>query len=222
MTHRADDAEPIFVWGAGGHGRVVADLVRTSGRALGGFIDADAAKLGREVEPGGGRVVILERDFLGGSHDGLSIRRVAFGIGDNAVRLACLASIDGLGAPALVHRSAIVSPFARIGRGAVVLAGSIVNAGAEVGDAAIVNTGAIVEHDCRLETACHVSPAAALGGGVRVGARAWIGLGARVVPGIEIGDDAIVGAGAVVIRDVPPGATVVGVPARERSRRETP
>ena len=51
---------------------------------------------------------------------------------------------------------------------------------------------------------------------VVVGTDVWIGGGAIVLPGVTIGDGAIVGAGAVVTRDVRPGATVVGNPARER------
>ena len=49
---------------------------------------------------------------------------------------------------------------------------------------------------------------------VRIGRNVWIGAGAIILPGITVGDDAIVGAGSVVTRDVPPGATVAGNPAR--------
>lgn len=52
---------------------------------------------------------------------------------------------------------------------------------------------------------------------VRVGRNVWIGAGVLVLPGISIGDDAVVGAGSVVTRDVPPGVTVMGNPARARN-----
>lgn len=44
--------------------------------------------------------------------------------------------------------------------------------------------------------------------------RASIGTGAVILGGVRIGEGALVGAGAVVTRDVPPGETVVGSPAR--------
>ena len=51
---------------------------------------------------------------------------------------------------------------------------------------------------------------------VTIGANVWIGGGALILPGVTVGDDAVIGAGAVVTRDVRPGATVVGNPAKER------
>ena len=51
---------------------------------------------------------------------------------------------------------------------------------------------------------------------VTIGANVWIGGGAIILPGVTIGDDAIVGAGSIVTRDVAPGVTVVGNPARKK------
>ena len=53
-----------------------------------------------------------------------------------------------------------------------------------------------------------------LGRPVHIGRNVWIGGGAIVLPGVVIGDDAVIGAGSVVTKDVPPGVTVRGNPAR--------
>lgn len=54
----------------------------------------------------------------------------------------------------------------------------------------------------------------------RVARGASIGSGAAIMCGITIGEHAMVGAGAVVTHDVPPHATVAGVPARLLAGRE--
>ena len=59
-----------------------------------------------------------------------------------------------------------------------------------------------------------------MGKPIDIGENVWIGSQAVILPGVTIGDDAIIGAGSIVTRDVPPGATVVGNPARSVSRSE--
>lgn len=214
-------APRLLIWGGGGHGKVVADLVRAVGGIVIGFVDAAPEKLGQPVEPGGGYVVLAQDDLIarvkgGALPDGVDA--VALAVGHNATRLACLGALGGGAASALVHPSVVISPSAQLGRGTVVFPAAVVNAAARIGDAAIINSGAIVEHDCVVGDGAHVSPGAVLTGGVSVGARSWIGAGATVVPGVRIGADVVVGAGAVVLRDVPDGATVAGVPARPLAR----
>lgn len=205
-----------LVWGAGGHGRVVADLVRAVGATVVGFVDRDGPA-GEAADPGADGVVTSEAELRAALARGelpAGCDAVVPALGDNALRWAALQSLGGRTAPALLHPAATLSPTARVAEGSVVMAAAVVNAGARVGPAAIVNTGAVVEHDCTLGPAVHVSPGAVLAGAVKVGARAWIGAGATVIQGLSVGPDAVVGAGAVVIRDVPAGATVVGNPAR--------
>lgn len=60
----------------------------------------------------------------------------------------------------------------------------------------------------------HLSEAPTRYAPVTIGDGVHIGMGVRILPGVTIGNGAIIGAGAVVTRDVPPDATVVGVPAR--------
>ena len=51
-------------------------------------------------------------------------------------------------------------------------------------------------------------------GRVKIGNHCWIGAKAVILKNVELGDGCVVGAGSVVTRSVPPGAVVVGVPAK--------
>lgn len=208
----------ILVWGGGGHGKVVADVARAVGWEVAGVIDSDPRKLGATVDPGGGRVVMLQSDFLKLIREAGSLPEdadaVALGIGDNQTRVGCFDALHGILAPPLIHPTAAVSPSARIGRGTVVMPRAVVNAGARVGEAAIINTGAVVEHDCDVMDAAHLATLAAIGGGCTIGSGSLIGAGATVLPGLKVGVDTIVGAGATVIENVEDGVVVAGVPAR--------
>jgi sugar O-acyltransferase (sialic acid O-acetyltransferase NeuD family) len=209
----------FLIWGGGGHGKVIADLVRALGHEIVGFVDADPDKMDREVEPGGGRVVISEASFLRCIEEGDLLPEgadaVALAIGDNRRRVDAMSRLRPERIPALVHPGAVVSPSARIGEGSVVFARAVIHASARVGAGVIVNTAAVVEHDCVVSDGAHLAPASVLAGGARVGEMSWIGAGAVVIQGRTVGREVMVGAGAAVISDVADRTTVVGVPARQ-------
>lgn len=216
--------ERFLVWGAGGHGRVVADVVRAAGGTVSGFVDRDAARVGHPAALGAPPVLLAEAglaDALASAAAERGWDALALGIGDNRARLRAFERAAGGAWPALVHPSAVRSPSARMGEGTVVMPLAVLNADARVGRAAIVNTGALVEHDCVVGDGAHLSPGSVLAGGARVDEGAWIGAGAVVLPGVRVGAWAVVGAGAVVRRDVAAEAVVAGVPARLLARAET-
>lgn len=204
----------VIIIGAGGHGKVVLDILRASGqhRPI-GFLDADESLIGTQV---GGLPVLGPVNQIHKLKQQHKVAGAIVAIGDNRVRAsyADLVKQQGLDLINAIHPSAVVASGATLGRNVVICAGAIICTEANIGDSCIINTGAIVDHECELAQAVHICPGAALAGRVRVGAHAFVGTGASVIPCLSIGANAIVGAGAVIIRDVPAGVTVVGVPGR--------
>jgi sugar O-acyltransferase (sialic acid O-acetyltransferase NeuD family) len=115
----------------------------------------------------------------------------------------------------VVSPRAVVSPSARLGRGAVIQAGVHISANTQLGNFVRVNTLANLMHDCTVGDFTTVAPSALLLGRVTVGQGCYIGGQATLLPDRRVGDGAVVGAAAVVTKDVPPGRTVWGNPARE-------
>jgi len=198
----------VFVFGAGGHGRVLVDVITRQGRHVVAEVLDDDADAGR-VRVSGGRERL-------GELVGLGIAAGVIAIGDNATRgaLAALAAQAGLGFVSAVDPTAQIAEGVPVGDGTFAARGSIVNVGCTVGDHVILNTACTIDHDSAVATLAHVSPGVTVGAECSIGSGARLGIGATVVSGVAVGDGAVVGAGAVVIHDVPPGATVAGVPAR--------
>lgn len=204
----------LAIFGAGGHGRVIAECAEANGWTSIRFFD----------DGGAGSVASSDWSVEGTGADLLthasSFDGVVVGIGANAVRLAWMQRLVDAGASlaTVVHPSAIVSSRAFIGAGSVVFPGAVINIGARLGKAVIINTAATVDHDGRIGDGAHISPGAHLAGAVTVGRGSWIGIGAAVREGVTIGHQVCVGAGAVVVKSVDDGLTVVGNPARSLKR----
>lgn len=190
----------MYIIGAGGHGKVVAELAQLNDLVIASFIDEN-----KTVGHKGSLKVI---------HD-FPIKTIiaTIAIGNNLVRkrIAQTYAYDYL---KLIHPKANISSQATIGLGSVVIAGATINIDAVVGEHVIVNTNASVGHDCIIGNFVHIAPNAALAGNVVVGEGTHIGMGASVIQGVKIGNWCVIGAGSVVINDIPDGTMVVGNPAR--------
>lgn len=190
----------MYLYGASGHGKVIKEILESNYLKVDGFVDDNP-----DVNELAGLTVKHTMD---------GVDEVIVSIGINATRKKVVEKIHCKFAEAAVHSKAIVSSTATLGDGTVVMPGAIVNADAVLGKHCIINTGASVDHECEIEDYVHIAPHATLCGQVKVGEGTLIGVGASVIPCVKIGRWCTIGAGAVVIKDVPDGATVVGVPGR--------
>lgn len=191
----------IFVYGTGGHGKVVADIVRSCGYTLAGWIDDNPAA-----------AVHTWETFRLAHPSGA----IALGIGNNTLREQILDKVSkaGYALPPLIHPSAVVSPSASVAEGSVVMPLVVINAEARIGKGCIINSGAIVEHECVLEPYVHISPNAALAGNVRVKHHTHIGIGAHCIQNLTVGAHSIIAAGSALIDDIPDYSLAAGVPAK--------
>jgi len=205
-------SKKIFIFGASGHGKVVAEIAEACGYNNVSFFDdrwPGFTRIGRWDVVGDTATLLTH---------GKDNSPFIIAVGNNSVReqKAGLFCDAGLLHTLLIHPFSSISSSSIIGNGSVVMAGACINADVQIGDGVIINTGATVDHDCNIGHYCHLSPGVNLAGNVAIGSKSWIGIGSQIIQGITIGQDAVVGAGATVINDVSDRITVVGTPAKKR------
>lgn len=197
----------LIIIGAGGHGKVVADIAKLTGYDEICFL-ADGCEekevMGYRVLGGTELIPELKGDFI-------------VAIGAAPVRRRFIEQLEAMGknVVTLIHPNATVSSTAVLGVGTVVVAGAVINPDSKIGKGSIINTCAAVDHDNILGDFVHISVGAHLAGGVSIGDDTWIGVGAAVNNGISITGGCMIGSGAVVVRDITERGTYVGVPARK-------
>jgi acetyltransferase EpsM len=204
----------LVIWGASGHARVVADIVRLRAEfEIAGFIDdVDPQAAGREFF---GCRVLGGREQLSALREA-GVSHLVFGFGDGAARLRLAPVVRELGftLATAVHPSAVVATDVVVGPGTVIVAGAVVGPGSMLGENVIVNTLAGLSHDGLVGNGVHICPGACLGGWAEVGEGSWIGIGATLRDRVKVGRNTVIGAGAVVLRDIPDEVVAYGVPAR--------
>lgn len=206
---KAYGTNALVIYGGGGHGRSLIDLVRALHEyELAGIVD-DSLPPGSEVlgVPVLGGNSVLE-DLA--AHGVCLALNAVGGIGNLTPRLEVFERLKAAGFtfPTVIHPTAVVEPSAQLADGVQVFALAHVGSNARVGFGCILNTGAIVSHDCVLDDVVNISPGGILAGGVQIGQHTQIGMGVTINLDLKIGARVRIGNGATIKADVPDDAIV--------------
>ena len=212
----------IGVYGASGFGREVLPLVRaalaeSSVEAEIVFID-DNAEL---AEMNACSVVTYER-FLS---EPASSKVVTVAIANSQVRKRIFTKLveDGIGILDVKALNVVVMDEVSLGEGSILSPFVTLTSNIRIGIGFQANIYSYVGHDCVIGDYVTFAPGVKCNGNIEIGDHAYIGTGAIIKQGrpgkpLKIGAGAIVGMGAVVTKNVLPGETVFGNPARPLSK----
>jgi sugar O-acyltransferase (sialic acid O-acetyltransferase NeuD family) len=209
QTSAQIDPTAILIYGGGGHGKQVLELISVSGNyKIAGFID-DGISPGSEIL---GVLVLGGSTLLPDLYDSgvrFAVNAVG-GIGNISIRLKVFHTLvsEGFECPTLVHPTAYIEPSAKLEKGVQVFAHAYVGSDAVIGFGSIVNTGAIVSHDCRIGEYVNVSPGAILAGQVTIDNNVLVGMGATINLNVHVGSNSRIGNNATVKTDVPDNSIV--------------
>lgn len=211
--------EDLVIVGAGGFGRETIDVVRAinaaspTWRLLGAIDDSPSPNNLRRLSG-------LGVPHLGGLSSTPKGAAVAVAIGSTRARRAIVSSLaeNKPSYPTLIHPTAVIGSDFRHGEGLIVLGGVSIGTNVTMETHVHLNGHAVIGHDVHCLDFVSVNPNVTVSGECTIGAGSLLGVGATVLQQLHVGSDVTVGAAACVTRDVPDSCTVVGVPARPRTK----
>lgn len=166
----------LLIIGAGGHGKVVAEVAELEGRWTQiAFLDDNE-----------GLTQVLGYPILGRINDynnySGEYKSAVVAIGNNKARMRWHQQLKEFGyhMPSIIHPRAFVSNSVKLGEGCVVLAGAVVSTDSEIGDCCIININASIDHDNMIESGVHISAGAVVKSSCKIGKMVNIGSNAMV------------------------------------------
>jgi sugar O-acyltransferase (sialic acid O-acetyltransferase NeuD family) len=165
-----------------------------------------------------GHVVLTYREFL---DTPAGERHIVLAIANSAVRelLAKRCAEDAVRPWAVCASNVVTMDDVQIGDGAILCPFVTLTSNIRIGRHFHANLYSYVEHDCVIGDFVTFAPAVKCNGNIVIEDHAYIGAGAIIKQGkpghpLVIGRGAVIGMGSVVTKDVSPGVTVVGSPAK--------
>lgn len=200
----------LMIIGAGGHGKVVANIAKLNGYTEIYFLDDDTSK-----------EYIGEYKIVGTINDIDKYKdeyNFFVAIGDNEIRerISSKLSESSIKQPVLVHPSAVIDETVQFSEGIVVMANVVINADTKISRGVIINTSSSVDHDCTIDEFTHICPGVHIAGTVNIGKNVWIGIGSSIINNVSVCDNCIIGAASIVVKDIDAKGTYFGCPARKQ------
>ncbi len=200
-----------IVYGAGGHAKVVVDILIAGKKPIIGIIDDSHHHGMWRGFPLLGDPKNIEAIINQYPH-----AKYIIGIGSNQVRQKIVNDLDrfGISWGRAIHPSCVIGSNVSIGEGTVVMPGCVINADSLIGNHVIVNTAVSIDHDNQINHFSHLSPGVRTAGNVTISQSVHLGIGCSVIPGVHISNNTIVGASSCVTKDLPGDVVAVGCPAK--------
>ena len=195
----------IVIFGAGGHTKVIIDLINelNSYQIIGIYDDNKEGSF--EDIPIIGKI---------NENINISYDEYIIGIGNDNIRKIIYDKFPKLNWAVLIHPQSIISKNTIIDNGTVVFAGAVIQTGVKIGKQCIINTNCNIDHESNIDNFSSISPGVTICGNVMIGELTFIGANSTIIQGKKIGKKCLVGAGSVVIRDIVDNSKVIGNPGK--------
>jgi sugar O-acyltransferase (sialic acid O-acetyltransferase NeuD family) len=194
----------IAILGAGGHAKVIIDLIKELNQySIVGIYDDNKTGYFSGIKILG-KISELDK----------KIENYVIGIGSDKVRKMIYKKYKDLNWPVLIHPRSIVSKTVEIEKGTVVFAGSVIQTEVKIGKFCIINTNCNIDHECMVGNYTSICPGSTICGQVIIGNLVFIGANSTVIQCLKIEDNSIIGAGSVIIKNVNKNSKIVGNPGK--------
>jgi sugar O-acyltransferase (sialic acid O-acetyltransferase NeuD family) len=187
----------IAIFGAGGHGKIAADVAISMGyKEILFFDDKNRSNNIKKFGTYCGDInKINEID-----------NKIPFfiAIGDNGLREKFYGLIkkNSKKIVTLIHKNSIVSKYSNIGKCVIIMPGAVVNSSTKLSLGCILNTSSSLDHDCSVNKFTHICPGTTIAGNVKIGKSSFIGAGTTIINNIVIGSNVFIGGGSFVYKNI--------------------
>lgn len=202
----------LIVFGAGDLGKHIVYNIDMFGEEYNilGFMDEDTNKIGQELCG----LPIFGKDYLESNKTEALYMVIA--MSSPAAKEAVLEKLKSYNIefPNFISPLSWISQGVKLGRGILVYPNTTIDFETEISDFVTVNAGCSVGHNVTIGRFSTLAPGVNLAGFTKIEEKADLGIGCCSIQKVEIGRQSVVGGQAMLIRNVEPGKTVVGVPAK--------